>query len=76
MAAQLETDMKPEITREEVTNLVRNAVIKYGGAIKLAAKLDVTPSYISHVLNGKKPGPKVCKLVGVEEIRDTWRRTK
>lgn len=53
--------------------MVKAAVDKAGSAEKLAAKLDVTPSYISHILRGKKPGPKLCKHIGVVEVKDVWR---
>jgi len=65
--------MKP-LTGPEVTAIVRAAVDKAGGPDKFAKKLDVTGDYIRYCLRGGKPGKRLCKLVGVEEIRDTWRR--
>jgi len=68
--------MEKTLSKTEVRDMVRSLVIKHGGAIKLAAKLDVTQGYISHLVNGKKPGPKVCKLLGITEVKNEWRRTK
>jgi len=68
--------MEKTLSKNEVRDMVRSLVIKHGGAIKLAAKLDVTQGYISHLVNGKKPGPKVCKLLGITEVKNEWRRAK
>jgi len=62
------------LTRPEVTNLIKSAVAAKGGAIPFAKSLDVTPGYIHHLLAGKKPGPKVCRVIGVVENDKTWRR--
>ena len=76
VTAQLEPIMNKTLTRQEVTDMVRALVVKNGGAIKLAKKLDVTQGYISHLVNGKKPGPKVCALLGISEVKNEWRRVK
>lgn len=65
-----------ELTRQEVWARIRKAVELSGGAARFARKLDVTPGYVSHLLAGKKPGPKVCKMIGVQEIRDVYRDTR
>jgi Helix-turn-helix len=56
--------------------MIRAAVDKAGSPEKLAAKLDVTPSYIRHIMRGKKPGPKLCAHIGVVEIKNVWRAIK
>lgn len=62
-----------ELTRPEVTARIRKAVELTGGAARFARKLDVTPGYVTHILAGKKPGPKVCKIIGVQAYGDTYR---
>ena len=61
------------LTRDEVVARIKAAVDKKGGAAQFAAGLNVTPDYVRHVLNGKKPGPKVCAAIGVVENDKTWR---
>lgn len=64
--------MTETLSRAEVTARIKHTVALSGGQARLARKLDVTPGYIGHLLAGKKPGPKICKLIGVQEIRDTY----
>lgn len=64
------------LTREDVTARVRKAVDLGGGLVKFAGKLNVTPEYVGHILNGKKPGPKVCKIIHVREITGGYADTR
>lgn len=61
------------LTQEQVIARIKAAVAKKGGPVKFAKGLDVTPDYVRHVLNGKKPGPKVCAAIGVVENDKSWR---
>lgn len=64
--------MTHTLTRAEVTARIKRTVELAGGQARLARKLDVTPGYIGHLMAGKKPGPKICKLIGVREVTDTY----
>lgn len=64
------------LTRQEVTTIIRAAVEAAGGPVPFARGLDVTPSYISHTLSGKKPGKRLLARVGIVEVRDTYVRVK
>lgn len=64
------------LNRDEVTARVRKAVDLGGGLVKFAAKLGVTQEYVGHLLNGKKPGPKVCKLIHVREVTGGYADTR
>lgn len=65
-----------DIPQSTVLQMIRAAVDKAGSPEKLAAKLDVTPSYIRHIMRGKKPGPKLCAHIGVVEVKNVWRAVK
>ena len=67
--------MKP-LTGPEVTEIIRKAVTKAGGPEKLASKLNppVTADYVRYCVRGGKPGKRLLKLVGVQEVRNTYER--
>lgn len=57
--------MTRPLTRPDITQLIRAAVDKKGGADKFARSLDVTPEHVGCLLKGAKPGPRVMRAVGV-----------
>jgi DNA-binding transcriptional regulator YdaS (Cro superfamily) len=60
------------LTRKQVLMRLKEACDKAGGQSALARKLDVSPAYISAVMAGKMPGPKIKALIGVERADDLW----
>lgn len=66
--------MTRPLTRPDVTQLIRAAVDKKGGADKFARSLDITPEHVGCLLKGAKPGPRVMRALGVIETASGWVR--
>ncbi len=66
--------MTRPLTRPDVTQLIRAAVDKKGGAEKFARAMDVLPAHVECLLRGAKPGPRVMRAVGVIETASGWVR--
>lgn len=61
------------IDRDQLKARIRKAVEIKGGVEKFARSLDVTTEYVQHLVNGKRPGPKAIKAVGVVESGGIYR---
>lgn len=63
------------MTREEVTIMLKAKIDKVGSVPKFSSKFDLSDPYIRNVLSGRTPpGPKICKILGIEPVDKTWRR--
>lgn len=61
------------IDRDQLKARIRKAVETAGGAAKFARSLDVTTEYVQHIMNGKRPGPKALRAIGVVETGGIYR---
>jgi len=65
------------MTRDEVTELLRKKIEKVGSVPKFSGKFDLSDPYIRNVLSGRtSPGPKICKILGIEPVDKSWRYVK
>jgi len=63
------------MTRDEVTIMLKAKIDKVGSVPKFSAKFDLSDPYIRNVLSGRtSPGPKICKILGIEPVDKSWRR--
>lgn len=57
--------MKKQITSEQLREVLRARAIEAKSLRRLAAKLGVSPAYLSKVLTRNiEPGPTICKALG------------
>lgn len=61
------------LDRDQVMARIKKAVQDKGGPDKFARSLDVTTEYVAHIMNGKKPGPKTLRAIGVVETGGIYR---
>lgn len=61
------------IDRDQLKARIRKAVEIKGGIEKFARSLDVTTEYVGHIMNGKRPGPKTLRAIGVVETGGIYR---
>lgn len=63
------------IGRDQVVQLIREAVKSCGGMAKFSREFDLAEPYISNVLSGKtSPAKRICAAVGVVSVTEkTWR---
>ena len=61
------------IDRDQIKARIKKAVETAGGAAKFARSLDVTTEYVQHIMNGKRPGPKTLRAIGVVETGGIYR---
>ncbi len=61
----------------DVKALIWRDTIKYGSLRKLAAKMKISPAYLSDVrLGNREPGPSVLDFFGLEKVVTTEYRKK
>jgi hypothetical protein len=58
------------MTEDQVVDLIRQKVTQAGSMRGLAGEWDVTPSYISDLLNGRRaPGVKILGRLGLTRVK-------
>jgi hypothetical protein len=57
------------ITRDELIDLIRAEIKKFGSQRALAREWRVAPAYITDLLHGlRDPGPKILEAMGYERV--------
>ncbi len=66
--------MSKDLSKDDVTELVKAYVLINGGAVATAHALGVSPDYIRKCMAGERLGSRVASAIGVVENERTWRR--
>lgn len=60
--------MAKELTREQISDLIRELIKAEGGQGKAATKIGVSSTYLAELLKGtREPGPTILEFFGLEK---------
>lgn len=58
------------MTGSAVRDRLRALVRRHGDQLRAASAMRVSPQYISNVLRGQAPGPKILRALGLRRVVD------